>query len=137
MFDQADDVAYPQTAAISGDNAVIDDVIATLAKRFFAVILRTGQVGRVNNVVPEPGNQPVRLWIAKQVFGVGRHIAVGEVAHPRFPGDGRQALDQATIVVFAAAQFLFEVDTSGDFRTQAAVDADHHGENRHQQQQTW
>jgi hypothetical protein len=55
-------------------------------------------------------------------FGMGRHIAVGEVAHPRFPGDGRQALHQAAVVVFAAAQFLFQGDAAG-FPSSAAVDA--------------
>ncbi|MNO67569.1 hypothetical protein D3C76_583760 [compost metagenome] len=137
VFDQADDVADPQATPVSGDDPVIEAVVSPGQHFVVAEALRAGEVGGVDDVAPEARNQPVGQGVTEQVFGVGRHIAVGEVAHPRFPGDGRQALDQATIVVFAAAQFLFEVDTSGDFRTQAAVDADHHGENRHQQQQTW
>ncbi|MOA52790.1 hypothetical protein D3C78_1761440 [compost metagenome] len=72
--------------------------------------------------------------IAQQVFGVGRHVAVGEIADPCFPGDGRQALHQPAIMVFAAAQFLLQIDPAGDFRTQAAVDPDHGGQHENQQQ---
>ncbi|MNR28094.1 hypothetical protein D3C85_1454030 [compost metagenome] len=76
----------------------------------------------------------MRQGITEQVFGVGRHIAVSEVAHSRFPGDGRQALYQSAVVILAAAQFLLEIDATGNFRTQATVDPDHRHQHRNQQQ---
>ena len=70
VFDQADDVAYPQAAAIGGDHPVIEAVIAPGQHFVIAEALRAGQIGRVDDVAPEPGNQPMRQGIAEQVFGV-------------------------------------------------------------------
>ncbi|MOA19851.1 hypothetical protein D3C78_1402580 [compost metagenome] len=39
-------------------------------------------------------------------------------------------------MVLAAAQFLFKIDPAGDFRTQAAVDADNRRQHQGQQQQS-
>ncbi|MCY1180248.1 hypothetical protein D9M73_206790 [compost metagenome] len=134
VFDQADDVADPQATPVSGDDPVIEAVVSPGQHFVVAEALRAGEVGGVDDVSPEARDQPMGQGVAEQVFGVGRHIAVGEVAHPRFPGDGRQALDQAAVVVFAAAQFLLQIDPAGDFRTQATVDADHSSQHEDQQQ---
>ena len=134
VFDQADDVAHPQAAAVGGDDPVIEAVIAPGQDFVIAEGLGAGQVGGVNDVAPEARNQPVGQGVAEQVFGMGRHVAVGEIADPRFPGDGRKALHQPAVMVFAAAQFLFQIDPAGDFRTQAAVDPDHHRQHDDQQQ---
>ncbi|MNS41981.1 hypothetical protein D3C72_743490 [compost metagenome] len=134
VFDQADDVAHPQAAPVSGDHPVIEAVIAPGQHFVITKALRANEVGGVNDVAPEARNQPMRQGITEQVFGVGRHIAVSEVAHSRFPGDGRQALYQSAVVILAAAQFLLEIDATGNFRTQATVDPDHRHQHRNQQQ---
>ncbi|MCY1421315.1 hypothetical protein D9M71_369660 [compost metagenome] len=134
VLDQADDVTDPQATPVSGDDPVIEAVVSTGQHFVVAEALRAGEVGGVNDVAPEARNQPMGQGVTEQVFGVGRHIAVGEVAHARFPGDGRQAPHQSAVVVFAAAQFLLQVDPAGNFRAQAAVDADHGRQHGDQQQ---
>ncbi|MNP85339.1 hypothetical protein D3C76_1850390 [compost metagenome] len=57
-----------------------------------AVGLGADQVGGVNDVAPEARDQPMGQGVTQQLFGVGGHVAVGEIVHPRFPRDGRQAL---------------------------------------------
>ncbi|MND91685.1 hypothetical protein D3C80_838200 [compost metagenome] len=136
VLDQADDISHPQAAAVGGDHPVIEAVIAPGQYFVIAEGLGAGQVGGVNDVAPEARNQPMGQGITEKVFGVGRYIAVGEVRDFCFPGDCRQALHQAAVVVFAAAQFLFKVDPAGDFRAQAAVDADNHRQHGSQQQQS-
>ena len=71
VFDKADDVAYPQTATIGGDHPVIEAMIASGQHFVIAEALGAGQVGRVDDVAPEPRNQPMRQRITEQVFGVG------------------------------------------------------------------
>ena len=66
VLDQADDIAYPQAAAVGGDHPVIEAVIAVGAGFLVAVRFRAGQVGRVNDVAPEPWNQPMGARIAEQ-----------------------------------------------------------------------
>ncbi|MNG93823.1 hypothetical protein D3C79_528050 [compost metagenome] len=72
--------------------------------------------------------------IAKQVFGVGRDIGIGEVIGISLPGDRRQALDQAAVVIFTAAQLLLQSDAPRDLRAESTIDADHHGQNGYQQE---
>ncbi|MCY1307788.1 hypothetical protein D9M70_577440 [compost metagenome] len=94
--------------------------------------LGAGQVGGVDDIAPEAWNQPMGQGVAEQFFGVGRHVAVGEIGDPRLPGNGRKTLHQPAVMVFAAAQLLFQVDAAGDFRTEAAVDPNHDRQHRHQ-----
>ncbi|MCY1406596.1 hypothetical protein D9M71_218670 [compost metagenome] len=134
-FDQADDVAHPQAATVGGKDAVIEAVIAP--GQCFGFTERLGPHGivRVQDVVPEPGLEPLAQRVAQQVFGVGRDIAVGEIVGIGLPGDGRKALDQAAIMVFAAAQFLLKGNAPGYFRAEPPVDADDHRQDDTQHQQ--
>ena len=137
VFDQADNVTYPQAAAISGDDPVINTVITVGTSFPIAIGLGAGQVSGMDDVAPEAWNQPMGAGIAKQVFGMGRHIAVGEVADACFPGDGGQALHQAAIVVLAASQFLLKGDPTGNFRAEPAIDPNDDRQHCTQQQHRW
>ena len=136
MLDKTDDIAHPQAAPVGGDNAVIDTMIAPGQHFVIAECLGPCQVRRVDDVAPEPRNEPMGQGIAKQFFGMRRHVAVGEIADPCFPGNCGKALHQPAVMVFTAAQLLFEVDPPGDFRTQPAVNPDDHGQRDHQKQQS-
>src|SRR5450830_165745 len=133
VFDQADQIADPERATIGADHPIVERVVATFGDLLVAEGLGTGQVGRVGDAAPEAWDQPMGQRITEQGFSVGRDIGVGEV-HARFPGDGRQTLHQAAVMVFAAAQFLLEGHALGYFRTQPAVDAHDHGQYGDQQQ---
>jgi len=128
VFDQADNIAYPQTAAVGGDHSVINAVVAVGAGFAIAIGFGADQVGGVNDVAPEARNQPMGSWVTQQVLGVGRHVTVGEIGDAGFPGNSGQAFYQAAIVVLAAAQFLFKRDAAGNFRTQPAIDPNHDGQ---------
>ncbi|MNT59141.1 hypothetical protein D3C72_1966240 [compost metagenome] len=135
VFDQADDVAHPQATAVSGDDPVIEGVVTSSQYFVVAVGLGADQVGGVNDVAPEARDQPMGQGITQQFFGMGGHVAVGEIVHLRFPRDSRQALHQAAVMVFANAQFLLQIDPAGNFRTQATVDPNDRGQHEGQQQQ--
>jgi len=115
VFDQADNVAYPQATAVGGDHPVIDAVITVGAGFAVAIGFGARQVGGVNDAAPEAWNQPMGAGVTEQFFGMRRHVTVGEIANAGFPGDGGQALHQAAIVIFAAAQFLLGGRRGGKF----------------------
>ncbi|MND89036.1 hypothetical protein D3C80_810780 [compost metagenome] len=134
-LDQADDVAHPEAAPIGGKHPVVEAVVAPSQGFGFAESLRPHGIVGVQDAVPEARLEPLAQGIAQQVFGVRRDIAVGEVLGIGFPGNGRKALDQAAVMVFATAQFLLEGDAPGDFRAEPAVDAHDHRQDDAQQQQ--
>eukprot|EP00659_Diplonema_papillatum_P013428 gene13428-biopygen13468 len=134
VFDQADDVPHPQAASIGGDHPVVDTVVAVGPGFGVAIGFGAGQVRGVDDVAPEARDQPVGTGVTQQFLGVGRHVAVGEIADAGFPGDRGKALHQAAIVVFAAAQFLFEGDPAGNFRAEPTIDPNNHGQHDAQQQ---
>ena len=82
VLDQADDVAHPQAAAIGGDDPVIEAVIAPGQDFVVAEGLGASQVGGVDDVAPEARNQPMGQGVTEQILGMGRYVAVGEIADP-------------------------------------------------------
>lgn len=105
---EGDDVADPQDAAVGSEHAVVETVVAPGGDFFVADVFGVLGVFGMEGALPEAGFEPVCQRVAEQAFGVGRDVGEAVFVEAHFPGDGVEAFDQATVVLFAGAQFVFE-----------------------------
>ncbi len=71
MVDEGDDVANPEDAAVSGEHAVVEAVVAAGLGFFPAEVLGVFGVFGVEGTLPEAGLFPFVEGVAEQAFGVG------------------------------------------------------------------